>query len=116
MTVSFWRVENCRRRSEAHGGVPSEQHKNGFLYSTFPIILRHAAGRGLSVIRKYCFSDIKRASRTMAGSKMQTTIVGALVAALAAYSVMEHQARVRLRAQNEALQRQMADLQKANEQ
>ena len=47
---------------------------------------------------------------------MQMTMATAAVVALAAYSVMEHQAQVRLRQQNEALQRQLADLQKANEQ
>jgi len=54
--------------------------------------------------------------KIMAWTKMQTTIVGATIVALAAYSVMEHQAQARLREQNEALQRQMADMQKANEQ
>jgi len=52
----------------------------------------------------------------MAWSKLQKTFVGAVIVALAAYSAMEHQAQNRLRAQNEALQRQLAELQKANEQ
>jgi RNA polymerase sigma factor (sigma-70 family) len=56
----------------------------------------------------------KGALKIMAWSK--TTIVGAVIVGLAAYSVMEHQARVRLREQNEALQRQMADVRKENDQ
>ena len=52
----------------------------------------------------------------MAWSKTQTTLVGAVVVALAAYLVMEHQTQVRLQQQNEALQRQLAEMQKANEQ
>lgn len=52
----------------------------------------------------------------MAWSKTQTTVVGAVVVALAAYLVMEHQTQVRLQQQNEALQRQLAEMQKANEQ
>ena len=54
----------------------------------------------------------KGALKIMAWSKVQTTIVGAVIVGLAAYSMMEHQARVRLREQNEALQRQMAAMQK----
>jgi len=42
--------------------------------------------------------------------------VGAVIVGLAAYSVMQHHGQVRLLGQNEALQRQMADMQKANEQ
>jgi RNA polymerase sigma factor (sigma-70 family) len=48
--------------------------------------------------------------KLMAWSKMQTTIVGAVIVGMAAYSVMEHQGQTRLRAQNETLRKQMTQL------
>lgn len=53
--------------------------------------------------------------KIMAWTKVQTTIVGAVIVGMAAYSVLEHQAQVRLREQNEALQRQVAGLQVENQ-
>jgi hypothetical protein len=51
----------------------------------------------------------------MAWSKLQTTIVGAVIVGMAAYSVMQHQTQARLREQNETLQRQMAQLKTDND-
>jgi RNA polymerase sigma factor (sigma-70 family) len=49
--------------------------------------------------------------KIMAWTKVQTAIVGAVIVGMAAYSVVEHQGRARLREQNEVLQRQVAGLQ-----
>jgi len=57
----------------------------------------------------------KGALKIMAWTKMQTTIVGAVIVGMAAYSVMQHQAQARLREQNEALRKQMAGLQAENQ-
>ena len=46
---------------------------------------------------------------------MQTTIVGAVIVGMAAYSILEHQGQVQLREQNESLRRQMAQLQADND-
>lgn len=53
--------------------------------------------------------------KIMAWTKMQTTIVGAVIVGLAAYSMMEHQAQVRLREANGTLQKQMTQLRSDNE-
>src|SRR6185312_11539836 len=57
----------------------------------------------------------KGALKIMAWTKMQTTIVGAVIVGMAAYSVMQHQAQARLREQNEALRKQTAGLQAENQ-
>ncbi len=53
--------------------------------------------------------------KIMAWTKATTAIVGIVVAGMAAYSVMEHQAQIKLRGENELLQQQMAELQGENE-
>jgi len=78
--------------------------------ATAAALAKGAAASGASLVMA------KGALKIMAWTKMQTTIVGAVIVGLAAYSVMEHQAQVRLRGQNDALQRRMAEMQKANEQ
>ena len=78
--------------------------------ATAAALAKGAAGSGATV------AAAKGVLKIMAWTKMQTTIVGAAMVALAAYSVMEHQAQVRLRGQNERLQQQVADMQKVNEQ
>jgi RNA polymerase sigma factor (sigma-70 family) len=57
---------------------------------------------------------IKGALKVMAWTQAKTAVVGALIVGLAAYSVMQHQAQDRLRAQNESLERQMAQLRADN--
>jgi hypothetical protein len=57
----------------------------------------------------------KGALKIMAWTKVQTTIVGAVIVAMAAYSIMEHQGQERLREQNELLRKQMAQLQADND-
>src|SRR5206468_3737407 len=57
----------------------------------------------------------KGALKIMAWTKIQTTVVGAVVIAMAAYSVLEHQSQNRLREQNELLRKQMAQLQVDND-
>src|SRR5437016_1113092 len=52
---------------------------------------------------------------SMGWTKVQTTIVGALIVGMAAYSILEHQGQERLREQNESLRRQMAQLQADND-
>jgi hypothetical protein len=78
--------------------------------ATVAALAKGAAGSGSTV------AIAKGVLKIMAWTKMQTTIVGAAIVAMAAYSVMQHQVQVRLREQNDALQRQMADLKKANDQ
>jgi hypothetical protein len=51
----------------------------------------------------------------MAWTKVQATIVGAVIVGMAAYSIMEHQGQVRLREQNDLLRKQMAQLQADND-
>ena len=60
-------------------------------------------------------SVAKGVLKIMAWTKVQTTIVGAVIVGMAAYSVVEHQSQVRLREQNEVLQRQVAGLQVENQ-
>jgi len=78
--------------------------------ATAAALAKGAAGSGSALVMG------KGVLKVMTWTKMQTTIVGAVIVALAAYSVMEHQTRVRLREQNESLQRKMAEMQTANEQ
>lgn len=58
---------------------------------------------------------VKGALRIMAWSNTKTAVVSVVVAGLATLSVMQHQAQIKLRAQNEALQQQMARWQTDNE-
>jgi RNA polymerase sigma factor (sigma-70 family) len=53
---------------------------------------------------------IKGALKIMAWTKAQTAIVSVVVAGLAALSVIQHQAQVKLREQNQTLQQQQASL------
>ena len=53
--------------------------------------------------------------KIMAWTKMQTALVGVAILALAAFSVAEHQERVKLRGANEGLQQQLAQAQMEND-
>lgn len=59
---------------------------------------------------------IKGALKIMAWTNAKTAVAGVVVAGIAAFSVMQHQAQVKLRGQNEALQQQLAELKSENEQ
>lgn len=50
----------------------------------------------------------------MAWTTAKTAIVGTAIIGLVAYSVIQHQARAKLREQNDSLQRQLAELQRQN--
>jgi RNA polymerase sigma factor (sigma-70 family) len=58
---------------------------------------------------------IKGALNVMAWSQAKTAIVSAVVVGLAIVSVIQHQAQVKLRGQNESLQQQMVQLRAENE-
>jgi RNA polymerase sigma factor (sigma-70 family) len=53
---------------------------------------------------------VKGALKIMAWTKAQTAIVSVVVVGMAAYSVIQHQAQVKLREQNESLQQQVDQL------
>lgn len=53
---------------------------------------------------------VKGGLKIMAWTKAQTVIVGAVIVGLTTWSVMEHQARSRLRQQNESLQQQIGQM------
>lgn len=52
----------------------------------------------------------------MAWTKAKVAIVGAVIVGITAYSVLQHEAQIRLREQNEILRKQMAQLQADNDQ
>jgi hypothetical protein len=58
---------------------------------------------------------VKGALKFMTWTKTQTAIVGVVIVGAATYSVMQHQAQVKLRAQNESLQQQMTRIEAENE-
>jgi RNA polymerase sigma factor (sigma-70 family) len=59
---------------------------------------------------------IKGALKIMAWTKAKTAIVGVVIAGMATFSIIQHQAQVKLREQNESLQRQMIQLKTESEQ
>ncbi len=58
---------------------------------------------------------VKGALKFMAWTKTQADIVGVVIVGAVTYSVMQHQAQGKLRARNESLQQQMAQIQAENE-
>ncbi|HZM01800.1 MAG TPA: sigma-70 family RNA polymerase sigma factor [Candidatus Saccharimonadales bacterium] len=58
----------------------------------------------------------KGAVKFMASTHAKTTVVSLIVAGLAALSIVQYQAQIQLRQQNEGLRQQMAQLQRDNEQ
>jgi RNA polymerase sigma factor (sigma-70 family) len=58
---------------------------------------------------------VKGALKVMAWTKAKVAIVSAVIVGITAYSVLQYQAQVRLRDQNETLRRQMAQLQADND-
>jgi RNA polymerase sigma factor (sigma-70 family) len=58
----------------------------------------------------------KGALKLMTWTKTQTAIVGVIMVGMATYLVVQHQAQVKLREQNESLRQQMAQLQTNHEQ
>lgn len=59
---------------------------------------------------------VKGALKVMAWTKAKVAIVGAVIVGITAYSVLQHEAQIRLREQNEILRKQMAQLQADNDQ
>jgi RNA polymerase sigma factor (sigma-70 family) len=73
------------------------------------IALAKGASAGVSIL-----TLMKGALKVMALTKTQTAIVGLVIAGATWYSVVQNGARTQLRAQNETLQQQMAQLQSDN--